>query len=172
MPGFAEYPERGAFLEQATDAFAANGSLRFYGLYVGEEILATAWGMMHAGTYYWLVISSAAGAWARLSPGRVLHRLLLQVLHAEGCAYVDNGIGDEQWKLDNLNRTVPLRMHTQAVTGRGRAFLAGQRALERVRAFRLVQRVRPYKWVVLRSLRDRTRALAQAIGLKRNGDHS
>ena len=163
VPGFDAHPEKADFLDQGSVAFAENGTLRFYGLYVGEKILATAWGIMHAGIYYWIVISSEAGEWARLSPGRVLHRLLLQALHAEGCRYIDNGIGDEQWKLDNLNRTVTLRMHVEPRTRRGRAALARRRALNRLRGSSIWQRLRPYKWIALRKLRGRIHPSSRRI---------
>ena len=65
----------------------------------------------------------------------------------------DFGIGDEAYKDEYCDVVLPLHVAVLPRTLRGRLFLAGGRGLDRLRASGPWQRVRPYKWVVLRALR-------------------
>ncbi|MCJ2105201.1 GNAT family N-acetyltransferase [Methylobacterium sp. E-041] len=153
VPGFDAHPEKRAFFERATEAFAARGGLHLSALQVGTEVVACAWGLVHGRHYYGLMIGFEAGDWARHSPGRILYLELMRALHAQGCTVLDLGIGDEAWKLAQSDRTVPLRVHTEVVGWRGLAHLRLQGAVARLRRSTPWQRLRPYKWRILRSLR-------------------
>lgn len=153
VPGFDAHPEKRAFFERATEAFAARGGLHLSALQVGSETVACAWGLVHGRHYYGLMIGFEAGAWGRYSPGRILCLKLMQALHEQGCTVFDLGIGNEPWKLAQCDRTVPLHLYTEVTGWRGRAHLRRQRAVTRLRQSALWQRLRPYKWRILRALR-------------------
>lgn len=152
VPGFDRQPEKLAFFESATEAFAAAGTLHLAALNVGDEIVATTWGLLHGKSYYGLMIGSEADSWAKFSPGRVLCLLVAQWLQERGYVAMDVGYGDETWKATQCDVTVPLTCTTEVVGWRGQLLVRRDRTIVRLRGTRLWQRLRPYKWIVLRRL--------------------
>lgn len=168
VPGFESDPARRAFFMEGTEAFASAGMLDLSCLEAEGETVAVLWGLVRDGRYYAVMIGHESGAWKRFSPGRIVYYKTLQRLHAEGLGYLDLGIGDEPWKLEHCRTTVPLRRATLVLTLRGRALVAALNALETLRRTRIWQSLRPFKWVILRSLR---RDGAHAPG-RRDGAHA
>lgn len=160
VPGFAEHPEKAAFFTLGSDILAQAGTLHLSALVVNDEVIAAYWGLVQGRHYYGLLIGYEAGDWAKYSPGRVLHYLLLKQLSAEGYECLDLGIGDEAWKQSACDVTIPLRRLIAARTPRGAIALAMRRQFERLRASRLWQAARPLKWVVLRALDARRKGSA------------
>lgn len=153
VPGFAENPEALDFLEQASDIFGRSGNLFICALAVGDEITAVQWGLRQDRVLYALMTSFAAGKWVKFSCGRILNFRLLQWLHAAGFTYLDQGFGDEPYKLQNADTTVPLSQAVIGYTAHGRRHLARQAMLARIRALPQWESMRQLKWVVLRRLR-------------------
>lgn len=160
VPGFDANPEKRAFFTQATEIFAGTGALTLSALMVGDEIVATMWGLTHCRRYYGLVIGNEAGEWAKFSPGRILYHRMLRWLHERGVERMDVGIGDETWKLEQCDVTIPLAMKTEPVTWRGRLYIRRTDAMRRLRASPVWERIRPLKWIVLRNLRKFGRPLS------------
>jgi CelD/BcsL family acetyltransferase involved in cellulose biosynthesis len=150
VPGFRENPDSLAFLREATEAFAASGALLLCGLLVGEEIVAVQWGLVQGPCYYALVTSFEGGDWQRFSCGRLLNYLLLRHLHEKGFAYCDQGVGDELYKLQNCDTTVPLARSVFARTSRGRLYLAQQQLMARLRGSAAGEQLRRLKWKLRR----------------------
>lgn len=155
VPGFEEHPEKLAFFTKGTEIFAKAGTLHLSALVLDGKILATYWGLVHGRHYYGLLISNETGEWLKYSPGRVLHYLLLQHFHAGGFTCLDLGIGDEPWKQAVCDVTIPLAMMIEARTLRGRLMLFRRSLHARLTATALWQKLRPFKWILLRGLRDR-----------------
>ncbi len=153
VPGFAENPSQKVFFEQATDVFSATGDLHLAALEVGDEIIATSWTVAVGKTIYELMIGFESGEWAKHSGGRILNLKFLEWAKAQGFAYVDHGIGDEEWKTENCDTHVPLGMLVAARSGKGRRSLAWAALKARLRGTALYERLRPYKWIVKRALR-------------------
>lgn len=153
VPGFDAHPEKRDFFTLGTERFAAIGALHLSALMVKDEVIAALWGVTQGRHYYGLFITFEAGEWTKYSPGRVLHHQLLQHLAERGYSCLDLGIGDEPWKLAACDVTVPLRQATILATLRGRFILTERTIKERLSATRFWQKLRPYKWVVLRGLR-------------------
>lgn len=153
VPGFAENPTPKHFFEQATELFAATGDLHLAALEVGGELIATSWTVSLGSRVYELMIGFEAGEWAKHSGGRILNLRFLEWAKAQGFAYLDHGIGDEDWKLENCDTHVPLgRLHAPR-TGKGRRAMALAALTARLRGTTLYERLRPWKWVVKRALR-------------------
>lgn len=152
VAGFAEAPEIKLFFERATDVFADVGNLHFAALEVGDELIATSWTISVGKTIYELMIGFEAGEWTKHSGGRILNLRFLEWAKGQGFAYVDHGIGDEDWKLDNCDTHVPLRILVEARSARGHRNLFMQSLRAKVRASALFQKLRPYKWIVKRTL--------------------
>jgi CelD/BcsL family acetyltransferase involved in cellulose biosynthesis len=155
VPGFDAEPYKLAFFQQANEAFAKAGALHVSALKIGDEIIATAWGLTRETRLYDLLIGFEAGEWSRFSPGRALNLMLLKWLHDRGYTYLDHGIGNEAWKLESCEATVPLYRRTIIRTPIGRIFALQTEALSRMRATRTWQKIRPLKWIVLRAFSQR-----------------
>ncbi len=153
VPGFAENPSQKLFFEQATEVFSATGDLYLAALEVGDEIIATSWTVAVGKTIYELMIGFESGEWAKHSGGRILNLKFLEWAKAQGFAYVDHGIGDEEWKTENCDTHVPLGMLVAAHSGKGRRSLAAAALLAKLRGTALYEKLRPYKWIVKRARR-------------------
>ena len=153
VPGFDAEPHKLAFFERANRVFAEAGALHVSALKVGDKIVATAWGLTRGKHLYDLLIGFEAGEWTKYSSGRALNLMLLKWLHDNGYTYLDHGIGNEAWKLEACETTVPLFRCTVARTAIGRAHAARLALVARIRATEAWQKIRPLKWIVLRALR-------------------
>jgi CelD/BcsL family acetyltransferase involved in cellulose biosynthesis len=151
VPGF-EVPGKLAFFREATRRLAPLGLIHLSAMKVGDAIVATHWGLLSDDRLYHLMPAYAGGAWTRYSPGRMLNDFLVQWSHERGLM-VDFGIGDESYKLDYCDITVPLHGLAQPRTAAGHAYLQVLQGLERLRGTRVWQTLRPLKWMVKRALR-------------------
>ncbi len=154
VPGFKENPQSLAFIRQATEIFAASGILFLCALLVGDEIVAVQWALAQGTTLYALVTSFEAGPWTKLSSGRILNYHLLKWLHGHGYSYLDQGYGDEAYKLQNCDTTVPLSKSLEAHSLLGRLQIGREALSAWLRAQPLWAKLRPLKWVLLRTIRQ------------------
>lgn len=150
VPGFDAEPHKRDFFELGTTIMGAAGALHLCALKVGDTVVATAWGLKRGTHVYDLMIGFEAGEWKRYSPGRALNLMLLQWLHERGYTYLDHGIGNEPWKLQACENTVPLVRRTIVRTPFGRMFALRMAAMTRLRATKIWQKLRPLKWALLR----------------------
>lgn len=152
VPGFDQYPEKIHYFKEATLAFQATGTLHISALKLDGETLACMWGLVSGPHYYGIMIASNLKKWAKYSPGHALHYLLLQHLKDEGYDCLDLGVGDEEWKLQNCDLTIPLKCMTFTATTRGKFYAMQKAAMERLRATAFWQALRPLKWRFFRAL--------------------
>ena len=152
VPGF-EVPGKLAFYQVATERLPNLAPVHLSAVRAGTEVIASHWGLVQGDRFYFLMTAYAGGAWRKFSPGRILNDELIRWCHARGYRWFDFGIGDEAYKDEYCDVVLPLHVAVLPRTLRGRLSLAAGRGLDRLRASRLWQRVRPYKWVVLRALR-------------------
>jgi len=152
VPGFAATPGKLAFYEQATQRLAGSGVVHLSALKVGDEIIASHWGLYFQNRLYQLMPGHAGEDWARYSPGRLLNNFLA-AWSDERCAVMDFGIGDEPYKADYCDIDVPLYGLAVARTHIGAAHLQYQRLMEKMRATAIWQAVRPLKWKLKRAFR-------------------
>lgn len=153
VPGFAENASPKHFFELATEVFAAIGNLHLAALEVGGELIATSWTVSLNRRVYELMIGFESGEWAKHSGGRILNLRFLEWAKGQGFTYLDHGIGDEDWKHENCDTHVPLGRLMVSRTARGRRAEVRANLVARVRATRLYQALRPWKWIVKRALR-------------------
>jgi CelD/BcsL family acetyltransferase involved in cellulose biosynthesis len=153
VPGFAETPESKRFFELATEVFAASGNLHLAALEVGGELIATSWTVSMGRTIYELMIGFESGDWAKHSGGRILNLRFLEWAKAQGFTYLDHGIGDEDWKIENCDTHIPLGRLIAARSAKGRRQMMKAAFAARVHATAIYQKLRPYKWIVKRALK-------------------
>lgn len=155
VPGFAEQPDQKRFFELATDVFGATGNLHLAALEVGGEIVATSWTVSVGDVVYETMIGFEAGEWAKHSPGRVLNLRFLEWAKEAGFSYLDHGVGDEDWKIENCDTHVPLGRMIAARSAKGRFEMRRHALVQRVKSSALYERLRPYKWIVKRAIAAR-----------------
>lgn len=152
VPGFEKYPEKILYFKEATRAFRAAGTLHISALKLDGEMLACMWGLVSGPHYYGIMIASNLKKWAKYSPGHALHYLLLKHLKDEGYNCLDLGVGDEEWKLQNCDLTIPLKTMVITATFRGKLYALQKETAARLRATAFWQALRPLKWRFLRRL--------------------
>ena len=104
------------------------------GLFVGEELVATHWGLVDKATLYYLLPTYETDSWGRFSPGR-LHLLeLLKWCGQNNIATFDFTVGDEPYKFLWCDTETPLYQVAHAVNLRGQLFVLKERLRNRLRA--------------------------------------
>lgn len=104
-------------------------------LEVGGAWVAINLGLMFRDTYYHVLASYEDGEVARFGPGAAHLRQLMQFAIEQGLKHFDFTIGDERYKLEWSDRTLPLFDHVAAATARGwpaAAMMHGHRRLKRL----------------------------------------
>lgn len=152
VPGFDVDRDKFDFFDRGTARFHRDGMLRLFYLTAGETVVATIWGLVSGKRYYAIMLSFKGDEWTKHSPGSILFYKALEWLHRNGFEWMDLGIGNEPWKLESCRTTIPLVERREALTLRGRLYLARLSLMEKIRGTLVYQRLRPLKWVVLRKL--------------------
>jgi CelD/BcsL family acetyltransferase involved in cellulose biosynthesis len=147
-----------AFHRDATALLAEQGWLRMYTLKLGDEALASVYGVVHRGKFTYFQ-SGYDPAWRSKSVGLVLVGETFKDSFAEGLTEYDFLRGTETYKADwvgSSRRTVALRIH--AMKGRG-AWLSRHETLARHLRDAL-KRALPTGWVErIRHRRRRSAAI-------------
>jgi CelD/BcsL family acetyltransferase involved in cellulose biosynthesis len=91
-------PAHGAFYDLILQSGFDPNVLTVHGLKVGDETIATAFGLYWQKRFYLLMSTMASGKWLELSPGIVMIWKLIAHMHAKGCRTFDFTIGDETYK--------------------------------------------------------------------------
>jgi CelD/BcsL family acetyltransferase involved in cellulose biosynthesis len=115
-PGF-----RGYFATM-TDRFLDGGYVQLSALSVGDDIVATHWGIVAAGRFYFLLPAFEAGEWLKFSPSRLLIEDLIAWSYAQGLKIFDFGVGDEPYKEEFRDTVLPLLRADFPRTVRGHAY--------------------------------------------------
>lgn len=131
------------------DLFAEPGYLQFYqdlaaqgveggevmvsALYVGEQLIATHWGLCYHKRFYWLISGYEDGEWARYSAGRILLDAIVQHCIDRGMGIFDLTVGDESYKLQWADHSLPLYAGQQGYSLRGKMVVAFDQAYRRLR---------------------------------------
>jgi CelD/BcsL family acetyltransferase involved in cellulose biosynthesis len=143
IDGF-DSPGYRAFFSSATRSFADSGLLHLSAITVDDTILAVHWGYRVEDRFYYMMPSYETSGWDRYSPGRLLLNRLIEWSANNGVRLFDQGIGDEPYKLEYCDDTIPLYSYERAQTGRGKLHIwLGQRK-ERWRGHPLFETLRPY----------------------------
>ena len=153
VPGFEAGDGRKAFYTALTISPVTAGHVHLSVLNAGEEAVGSQWGIVFGDRYYYLICGNEGGAWAKYSTGRMVNEAMLEWCHDHGLAVADFGIGDEGYKFEFCDVHTPLASHVSAQTLPGRGAIAAGRLVAAVKSTKLYDKLRPYKWVLLRALR-------------------
>lgn len=108
------------------------GPVHACALYVGDEIVATHWGMAADKRYYFLMPTYAGGDWKRYSVGRVLLEELMQWSFNEKFELFDFSLGGEQYKKEWCDAPMALHEVLEAHSLLGQVFVQGQKIKKRI----------------------------------------
>lgn len=154
VPGFEKYPEKLHYFRLATERFHQASVLHLSALKLNDEIIACMWGLTSGSHYYGIMIASNLKNWAKYSPGRAIHYLLIRHLKETGYDCLDLGVGNEEWKLQNCDLTIPLKRMAFSATLRGQLYEIQKETMRRLRATSFWQALRPLKWRIIRTFKS------------------
>ncbi len=152
VPGF-EVPGKLDFFREATARLPNLAPVHISAIRADDTVIASHWGLVFGDRFYFLMTAYADGIWRKYSPGRILNDELIRWCHANGYRWFDFGIGDEAYKFEYCDVTLPLFAALIPVNLAGRLYIRRGAALAWLRGLPLWRKLRPYKWVVLRALR-------------------
>jgi CelD/BcsL family acetyltransferase involved in cellulose biosynthesis len=114
---------RGLVSENLADGYAVLSALT-----VGDEVIATLFGVRSGSRYVMVRISNAGDKWSNCSPGRLIIERTMAALHADGVRHFDFSIGNYAYK--RRFGVVPLALAelTAALSWRGWPFALRDRA--------------------------------------------
>jgi CelD/BcsL family acetyltransferase involved in cellulose biosynthesis len=98
QPYTLEEPVTADFYRRLLQHGVASGFARLTLLKAGSEIVAALLGVRDAQTYVMIRLVHAGGAWAKVSPGRLLIHKTLEQLHGEGWRRFDFSVGNYAYK--------------------------------------------------------------------------
>ena len=136
------------FLRKAKYYLSPAGPVRLCALKLNDIVIATSWGYVVGGRFYYLVLSFEGGDWRQYSLGRLMLDGLLEWCIAQGLKVLDCGVGDEDFKLEYCDISIPLRQVEIATTIRGRIYLLMRNARREL--------VRTKLWAALRPMIKRS----------------
>jgi CelD/BcsL family acetyltransferase involved in cellulose biosynthesis len=145
VPNGLNLPDNRAYYRNLADHPPEEG-VHLSSLSVGDEIIATHWGLVTARRFYFMMPTYEAGPWRKFSAGRLLMEELIAWSHAQGIECFDLGIGDEAYKEKWKDGVVNLAGGRFPQTAVGHAYCAA------LRSRKAIMRSLPPK--VLQTLKD------------------
>ncbi|MEO1206378.1 MAG: GNAT family N-acetyltransferase [Pseudomonadota bacterium] len=152
VPGFEPGDGKHDFYSTMALASGTRANVHVSIIKADDSAMATQWGIKFDDRYYYLICGHDVERWAKLSPGRMINEGMLKWCHEQGLKVADFGIGDEVYKFEFCDQHPVLCSHLSGLTVKGKAFVVGVETLKKMRQLTIWQKVRPYKWVVLRAL--------------------
>jgi CelD/BcsL family acetyltransferase involved in cellulose biosynthesis len=121
------------FYREIPRSFGIEGRAHLSVLKLNDEILATHWGAIYRGRFYFLMPTFAGGKWAAYSTGRLLLECLVEWCIQNNLKVFDFTIGGEDYKKDWCDGEMPLYEHLRAITPLGFPCVAYIRLRRRAR---------------------------------------
>jgi CelD/BcsL family acetyltransferase involved in cellulose biosynthesis len=118
-PYLLDDPAIAAFYRSLVENGIGSGEIILTALTCGEEVVSALLGLARPPTYIMIRISSAAGAWAACSPGRLVIVQTMRMLHQKRYTMFDFSIGDYPHKRRLGTEQRPLFELTAALSVRG-----------------------------------------------------
>ncbi|WP_157666732.1 GNAT family N-acetyltransferase [Bordetella genomosp. 13] len=142
MQALAQQKSRRCRETGVRDLFAETGYLDFYrelafepgtgadvvvsSIQAGDTVVAAHWGACYRGRLYWILPTYEEGDWTRYSCGRALLNAVIEWGIEHRMEVFDMTVGDESYKKDWADHSLPLYEWRQAVTWQGRGALVAQ----------------------------------------------
>ncbi|GJE45137.1 GNAT family N-acetyltransferase [Methylobacterium soli] len=114
-------PEAVAFYRQTALEGLSGGAARLVGLQVGDQWVATCYGLVHGGAFHVTLLSIADESWRNCSPGFLLVCRAMTWAREQGLDYFDFTIGEHGYKAKIGGQSQPLLSIHQELSLKGRA---------------------------------------------------
>ena len=134
-PYLLDNPAIAAFYRSLVENGIGSGEIILTALTCGDEVVSALLGLARPPSYIMIRISSAAGAWADCSPGRLVIVQTMRMLHQEHYTTFDFSIGDYPHKRRLGTEQRPLLELTAALSARGVPAAGYDRAKHLIRRF-------------------------------------
>ena len=134
-PYLLDNPPIAAFYRSLVENGIGSGEIILTALTCGDEVVSALLGLARPPSYIMIRISSAAGAWADCSPGRLVIVQTMRMLHQEHYTTFDFSIGDYPHKRRLGTEQRPLLELTAALSARGVPAAGYDRAKHLIRRF-------------------------------------
>jgi CelD/BcsL family acetyltransferase involved in cellulose biosynthesis len=121
-----------AYFRRVTDALFATGAVHLSALQVGDDLLATHWGLVSNGRFYCLMLAYADHPLARFSPARLLVEELVAWCFANRIQVFDLGYGDTAWKAQFAPHRLELFHAALPQTALGWTYLETRKLRDRI----------------------------------------
>lgn len=132
-----------AFFPEITRRSGSQGPVHLSVLKLDDEILAAHWGYVAGKRFYYLMPSFEGGNWNRYSAGRLHLEALLAWFFDQGIEFFDFGIGDDSYKSEFSDFSIPLYCALMPVTAAGRVYtnvLSAKMRLQKSKAWPVLRR--------------------------------
>jgi CelD/BcsL family acetyltransferase involved in cellulose biosynthesis len=130
---FAEAPYR-EFYRRLTAGGLQGGSVHVSRLQAGDTVVAAHWGVVCRGCFYFLIVGRESGEWDFYSPGRLLiEDMVEESIATPGVGLFDFTAGDEGFKFEWSDRTLPLYEYLAPRSLKGAVFIAGHLLRQRLK---------------------------------------
>jgi CelD/BcsL family acetyltransferase involved in cellulose biosynthesis len=127
-PGFRDY------YVELTRHSGPNGPVHLSALTIDDRIIASHWGLTMGDRFYSLMPAFDSDPhWARYSPGRILLEDLIAWSIKNGFKTFDFGVGDEPYKDEYCEETIPLYDHVAPGSLRGSLVVVAGKGVNRLR---------------------------------------
>lgn len=112
-----------------------NNSVHISALKVGQDTVASHWGMIFNNIFYFLLPTYEGGDWRKYSCGRLLLEKLLETSYSANMSVFDFTIGGEDYKKNWCNQEMVLYDYWLVSNFKGRFVQAGEFLKSRLRAY-------------------------------------
>ena len=128
LPGYLQ------FYEVLTTTPFQKGRVHISCLRLGNQTLATHWGLVFNRRFYWLMPGYQGGDWGRYSVGRLLLENVVEWCISEQVSVFDLTVGDEGFKFDWADHSLPLFEYFAPRSVKGAVFTSARQLRARLRA--------------------------------------
>ncbi len=122
------------FYHHVGAALQREGMVHVSALVCGEEVVATHWGAVVNGRFYFLMPTFEGGAWRRFSAGRILLEEVLRWAFEHRLRVFDFTVGDEPYKLEWSTAKIKIFSWIEPASIAGRLYFSGFRTRRFVRS--------------------------------------
>jgi CelD/BcsL family acetyltransferase involved in cellulose biosynthesis len=128
LPGYLQ------FYRVLTTTPFQKGSVHISCLRLDNQTLATHWGLIFNRRFYWLMPGYQGGDWGRYSVGRLLLENVVEWCISEQMSVFDLTVGDEGFKFDWADHSLPLYEYFAPRSVKGAVFTSARQLRARLRA--------------------------------------
>jgi len=119
-------PEHKRFYLELNTTLSKSGQIHCSALKLDDIIIATHWGVLHNGRFFYLMPAFESREWARYSPGRLLLEYLMEWACDHSVKVFDFNCGYAPYKEQWSNSIMKMHEHLEGVSLKGKIFVVAK----------------------------------------------